>query len=103
MEVCNNDYGEPPEGIPVWCVDLDTGWATWAQLVLELIFFVLLFMVVKRIKIWFIRRRRQKERDNQPSPPISIVSTDDGQLSASLNLYVPDTPHTSDSDPPDEP
>ena len=28
FETCNYDYESPPEGVPTWCVQLDTGWET---------------------------------------------------------------------------
>ncbi len=65
-EFCVNDYAEPPEGIPVWCVDSGFTLEAGFQLVFELIFLVLLWMTVAKIKRVLHRRKRRKEMAKSP-------------------------------------
>lgn len=65
-QVCSNDYAEPPEGIPVWCVDSGFTLEAGVQLIIELIVLVLLWMFVAKIKRYLIRRKRQKEVAQTP-------------------------------------
>ena len=96
FEVCNDQYADAPEGVPTWCVELDTGWETWAQLGGELILFVLLFMIVRQIKLWFQSRRLRRQYLKQ-IVPLPLVSNAVGLPEQQPTLYVPDIPHTSDS------
>lgn len=57
MEVCSNDYAEPPEGIPVWCVEQDLSLEAGIQLGLEAILLIVVFLV---FRAYFLRRNRKR-------------------------------------------
>jgi hypothetical protein len=59
LEVCSNDYAEPPEGIPVWCVEQELSLEAGLQLGLEAIFLVVVFFVFRAYFLW----RKQKRID----------------------------------------
>ena len=65
-QVCSNDYAQPPEGIPVWCVDSGFTLEAGVQLIFELIFLALLWIAVAKIKRFFHRRKRRKEVAQKP-------------------------------------
>jgi hypothetical protein len=65
-EFCVNDYAEPPEGIPVWCVDAGVNLESGIQLVGELIILGLLWILVGKLKRFLIRRKRQKQAAKSP-------------------------------------
>ena len=99
FEICNDEYATAPEGVPTWCVQLDTGWETWAQLGGELILFFLLFLLVRQFKLW-IYSRRHREYLKQ-TVPVPLVATAAASPEKQPNLYVPHTAHISDSASPD--
>jgi len=57
VEVCSNDYAEPPEGIPVWCVEQDLSLEAGIQLGLEAILLIVVFLV---FRAYFLRRNRKR-------------------------------------------
>lgn len=65
-QVCSNDYAEPPDGIPVWCVDSSVNLESGIQLIGELLILGLLWLLVAKIKRYLIRRKRQKEVAQTP-------------------------------------
>jgi|TARA_R110002020_G_scaffold7065_5_gene29841 hypothetical protein len=57
VKVCSNDYAEPPEGIPVWCVEQDLSLEAGIQLGLEAILLIVVFLV---FRAYFLRRNRKR-------------------------------------------
>ena len=57
VKVCSNDYAEPPEGIPVWCVEQDLSLEAGIQLGLEAILLIGVFLV---FRAYFLRRNRKR-------------------------------------------
>ena len=96
FEICNDEYATAPEGVPTWCVQLETGWETWAQLVGEVILFFLLFICVRQLKLWVSSRRRRREYLQQ-IVPLPLVSTSAVLPEKQPTLYVPHISHISDS------
>jgi len=61
-EYCNDQWAEPPEGIPTWCVTADWTWNLWLQLALELLVLFILAMFGSMLKKWWVRRKREKQQ-----------------------------------------
>lgn len=91
FETCNNDYESPPEGVPTWCVQLDTGWETWAQLIVEILLLALLYLSVRQFKLWIYSRRRRLP-STEPLPLVSISGVPPEERPID---YVPHIVHTS--------
>ncbi len=62
LKVCSNDHAEPPEGIPVWCVEQDLSLEAGIQLGLEAIVLVVVFFVFRAYFLW--RKQKRIEAEN---------------------------------------
>ncbi len=65
-EFCVNDYAEPAEGIPVWCVEAEVSLESGIQLVGEILILAILWILVGKLKRFLIRRKRQKQMAKSP-------------------------------------
>ena len=54
VKVCSNDYAEPPEGIPVWCVEQELSLEAGIQLGLEAILLIDVFSSVEHCLVHFV-------------------------------------------------
>jgi len=62
LKVCSNQYAEPPEGVPVWCVEQDLSIEAGIQLGLEAILLVVVFLVFRAYFLW--RKRKRIDAEN---------------------------------------
>jgi len=61
MEICVNEYAEPPEGTPVWCVEQEITWLAGLELLVELILLIILFEGLRRF-FTYLRKRKARKR-----------------------------------------
>jgi len=74
-QVCSNDYAEPPDGIPVWCVDSSVNLESGIQLIGELLILAILWILVGKLKRYLTRRKRQKQAAQTPlTHPPHLIS-----------------------------
>jgi len=65
VEICVNEWAEPPEGTPVWCVVQEVTWQSGLQLVGELILLFILFWVSHRFFTYYKTRKAQKRWERE--------------------------------------
>jgi len=65
MEICVNEFAEPPEGIPVWCVEQEITWLAGLELLIELILLVILFEGFRRLFTYLRMRKARKQRERE--------------------------------------
>ena len=83
VKVCSNDYAEPPEGIPVWCVEQDLSLEAGIQLGLEAILLIVVFLVFRDyilplltnyIAILYQARQGEREKSFRLCNILTLVS-----------------------------
>ena len=65
MEICVNEWAEPPEGTPVWCVAPEVTWQTGLQFVGECILLLLIFLASHRFFTYYKTRKAQKRWERE--------------------------------------
>tara|TARA_B100000029_G_scaffold253000_1_gene249921 strand:- start:3996 stop:4226 length:231 start_codon:yes stop_codon:yes gene_type:complete len=61
-EYCSNQWAEPPDGMPTWCITAEWTWNLWLQLALELLILLVLAWLASMAKRWWVARKREKDR-----------------------------------------
>lgn len=65
MEICVNEWAEPPEGIPTWCVQQGVTLEAGLQLLIEFILLLFLFWVSHRFFTYYKTRKAQKRWERE--------------------------------------
>ena len=65
FETCVNDHGEPPEGVPVWCIEVEPTWQMGLQLLGEILALVVIVYLTHVFARWWKTRRNQRRRQKE--------------------------------------